>query len=63
MIILFDTVFLKKWKEQPFLWLLHHGDTKDEKYDYNAVSGTFRTQHFSLFLAFCMVYYYLYFIF
>ena len=32
-------VFLKKWKEQPFLWLLHHGDTKDEKYDYNALNA------------------------
>lgn len=32
--------FLKKWKKQPFLWLLHHGDTKIENYDYAQINQT-----------------------
>lgn len=30
--------FVKKWKEQPFLWLLHHEDSKREGYDYKAIN-------------------------
>lgn len=30
--------FLTKWKKQPFLWLLHHGDIKEEGYDHEAIS-------------------------
>tara|TARA_R110000824_G_scaffold12226_7_gene53632 strand:- start:51350 stop:52162 length:813 start_codon:yes stop_codon:yes gene_type:complete len=30
--------FLSPWKEQGFLWLLHHGDTKDEVFDYQAIT-------------------------
>jgi len=30
--------FLKKWKETPFLWLLHHGDSKVDGYDYEAIT-------------------------
>ena len=31
-------VFLKKWVERPFLWLLHYMDTKVEGYDYAAIN-------------------------
>ncbi len=31
--------FLPVWKENPFLWFLHHGDTKDEEYDYKAINA------------------------
>ena len=31
-------VFLKEWKKQPFLWLLHHGDTKVEGYNYEEIN-------------------------
>lgn len=30
--------FLEKWIRRPFLWILHHMDTKDEKYDYEAIN-------------------------
>ena len=30
--------FLHTWKEQPFLWLLHHGDTEGE-YDYDSINA------------------------
>jgi hypothetical protein len=30
--------FLKTWKEQPFLWLLHHQDTEDKNYDYKKIN-------------------------
>ena len=30
--------FIKPWKETPFLWFLHHEDTKDDKYDYVAIN-------------------------
>lgn len=29
---------LEKWVETPFLWLLHHGDTKDKSYDFNKIN-------------------------
>lgn len=29
--------FLNPWIKQPFLWLLHYMDTKDENYDYKAI--------------------------
>lgn len=32
--------FLKKWKEQPFLWLLHYGDTNNKDYDYKAINDS-----------------------
>lgn len=31
-------IFLKKWKKQPFLWLLHHGDTEVQGYDYQKIN-------------------------
>lgn len=31
-------VFLPKWKEQPFLWLLHYMDTKTKGYDYKKIN-------------------------
>ncbi len=33
--------FLAQWPEDHdvFLWLLHHGDTKDENYDYKAINA------------------------
>lgn len=30
--------FVPKWKKNPFLWLLHHKDTKDENYDYKQIN-------------------------
>lgn len=30
--------FLKQWVKQPFLWLLHHGDTDKEGYDYKKIN-------------------------
>jgi hypothetical protein len=30
--------FVKKWKKQPFLWLLHYMDTEKKDYDYNAIN-------------------------
>lgn len=30
--------FIKKWINQPFLWLLHYMDTKDPNYDYEAIT-------------------------
>lgn len=30
--------FLKKWKKQPFLWLLHYMDTENDNYDYEAIN-------------------------
>ena len=27
------------WPKKPFLWLLHHGDTKDKNYDYEAINA------------------------
>lgn len=30
--------FLKKWKKQPFLYLLHHRDTKIENYSYKEIN-------------------------
>lgn len=30
--------FLSKWDETPFLWLLHHMDTKIDGYDYEAIN-------------------------
>lgn len=29
---------LKKWKQRPFLWLLHYMDTKVDGYDYDAIN-------------------------
>lgn len=31
--------FVTPWVEQPFLWLLHYMDTKDEGYDYKAINA------------------------
>lgn len=31
--------FLQKWKKQPFMWLLHHGDTKDDNYDHEKITA------------------------
>lgn len=31
--------FIKEWVEQPFLWILHHGDTKVDGYDYKAINA------------------------
>jgi hypothetical protein len=31
--------FVNPWKERPFIWLLHHGDTKVEGYDYKAINS------------------------
>jgi hypothetical protein len=31
--LLENGVLVKKWKKQPFLWLLHHMDTKEEGYN------------------------------
>lgn len=31
--------FIKEWIEQPFLWLLHHGDTKDDNYDHKEITA------------------------
>ena len=31
--------FLKEWIENPFLWLLHYMDTKEEGYDYKAINA------------------------
>jgi hypothetical protein len=31
--------FLSKWKEQPFLWLLHRGDTEIKNYDHKAINA------------------------
>jgi len=33
-----QTTFLKKWVNQPFLWLLHHGDTEKADYDYKEIN-------------------------
>lgn len=30
--------FLEKWVRKPFLWILHHMDTKEEGYDYEAIN-------------------------
>lgn len=30
--------FLSEWVEQPFLWLLHHMDTKEPNYDYDSIN-------------------------
>jgi len=30
--------FLKTWKERPFLWLLHHADTKDKGFDHEKIN-------------------------
>jgi len=30
---------LKNWVKQPFLWLLHHGDTENEGYDYQEINN------------------------
>ena len=30
--------FVTPWKVQPFIWLLHYMDTKDEGYDYQAIN-------------------------
>lgn len=30
--------FLEKWEEKPFLWLLHHQDTKDKDYKYELIN-------------------------
>jgi len=30
--------FLNKWVEAPFLWLLHHGDTKLSEYDFEEIN-------------------------
>jgi len=30
--------FLQTWIERPFLWLLHHMDTKNPNYDYNKIN-------------------------
>jgi hypothetical protein len=31
-------IFMKKWIRQPFLWLLHYGDTKVAGYDFNEIN-------------------------
>lgn len=31
--------FIAPWPKQPFLWFLHHGDTKIEGYDYKAINA------------------------
>lgn len=31
--------FVVKWPNQPFLWLLHYMDTKDDGYDYKAINA------------------------
>jgi hypothetical protein len=31
--------FLKKWIDPPFLWLLHHGDSKEPGYDFNEINN------------------------
>ena len=31
-------VFLREWKSQPFLWILHHMDTKSDSYDYKSIN-------------------------
>lgn len=31
--------FVKEWVEQPFLWILHHGDTTFEDYDYEMINS------------------------
>lgn len=32
--------FMKKWVERPFLWLLHHGDTANDKvYDHESINA------------------------
>lgn len=31
--------FLTQWIEQPFLWLLHYMDTKNDDYDYKAINA------------------------
>lgn len=31
--------FVTPWVERPFLWLLHHGDTKVEGYNYKAINA------------------------
>jgi hypothetical protein len=31
--------FLARWQERPFLWLLHHMDTKQEGYDHDAINA------------------------
>ncbi len=31
--------FMRPWKESPFLWLLHHGDTRDKDYDYKKINA------------------------
>jgi hypothetical protein len=30
--------FVTPWVDEPFLWLLHHGDTKNEGYDYKKIN-------------------------
>jgi hypothetical protein len=30
--------FVNPWPALPFMWLLHHGDTKIEGYDYKAIT-------------------------
>lgn len=30
--------FLSRWEKRPFLWLLHHMDTKTEGYDHHAIN-------------------------
>lgn len=40
--------FLNPWPTLPFMWLLHHGDTKVEGYDYEAITNeriSFLTEH------------------
>jgi hypothetical protein len=32
--------FLPVWENRPFLWLLHYMDTKDEGYDYKAITAS-----------------------
>lgn len=31
-------IFMKKWIKQPFLWLLHYGDTKVAGYDFDEIN-------------------------
>jgi len=31
--------FLSRWKQRPFMWLLHHMDTKEEGYDHDAINA------------------------
>jgi hypothetical protein len=31
-------IFLKEWIKQPFLWLLHHGDSKVDGYDFDKIN-------------------------